>query len=71
MAIRLHLIDRDGFTKGYVDCAVGLKTTLGKVTRFTDKTVWTEAKDGTESKHRAFDGRLPSVYQSKVPRRAA
>jgi hypothetical protein len=71
MTIRLHIIDRDGFTKGYTDCVIGLQTTYGKVTRFTDKTVWTESKSGSELKHRACDGRLPSVYQSKAPRRAA
>lgn len=65
--IKLHVIDRDGFVLGYTNCKVGMKTTRGKVSRFTSKTVWTITKAGTEEKHRVYDGRLPSIYKSYVP----
>lgn len=65
--LRMHVIDRDGFVLGSVPCKVGLQTYAGKVTRHTDKTVWTMGKDGIEQMHRAYDGRLPSVYKSHAP----
>jgi len=65
-ALRLHVIDKDGNVLGYTACAVGLKTYAGPVTRFTDKTVWTEGKSGAELKHRKYDGNMPCVYRSHV-----
>ena len=64
--LKLHVIDRDGFTVGHVPVRIGLNTRDGKVSRFTDKTVWT-VKDGAEKMHRAYDGCLPVLYQSYAP----
>ena len=63
--LKLHVINRDGFTLGYAPVKVGMKTREGVVTRFTDKTVWT-CMDGKERMHRAYDGCLPVVYKSNA-----
>ncbi len=65
--LRLHVIDRDGFTVGHMPVKIGINTREGRVTRFTEKTVWTLSKDGIEKMHRAYDGCLPVVYRSNAP----
>jgi hypothetical protein len=58
----LRVIDRDSTVIGQVPVRVGLRTSNGKVSRFTEKTVWTIGRQtGSEIMHRRSDGPLPSV----------
>lgn len=64
--IKLNVINRDHVGVGFVVAEVGIETTMGPITRMTDRTVWTRGQDGIERQHRVYDGRVPSVYRSKV-----
>lgn len=63
---RICVIDKDHNILGTTPARIGLRTYYGPITRFTDKTIWVQSRSGIESRHRVFDGRLPSVYKSRV-----
>jgi hypothetical protein len=63
--MELAVIDKDGFVKGWVEVRKGLRTDLGDVSRWTEKSVWTIGKNlEHEVLHRKYDGRMPCVYVS-------
>lgn len=69
MAIELHVLNKESVPVGRMAARIGLHTTYGKITRLTDKTVWTEGRDGVELRHRAYDGRLPGILLYRLTRK--
>jgi hypothetical protein len=67
MPLTVWVIRKDGTTIRKIEAREGLKTYAGVVSRVSEKSIWTLRKDGTERLHRAYDGRLPGVYQSYAP----
>nr|WP_250808508.1 hypothetical protein [Neorhizobium tomejilense] len=61
MTLTLNVTDKESLIIGKVPVREGLRTSSGKVTRFTEKTVWTVGRSGFETMHRKTDGPLPSV----------
>lgn len=68
MSLTLWVIDKDGFPLRKIEARPGLKTYAGVISRVSEKSIWTLRKDGTERLHRAYDGRLPSIYKSYAPK---
>lgn len=62
----LHVLNKDNITVAYVKPRVGLRTYAGKITRWTDKSIWVINSDGNEVCWRKSDGRLPGVYRSRA-----
>lgn len=74
MVRMLRVTDKDGIVVGQVPARVGMLTTYGSISRFTEKSVWAINRDGVEVLYRAYDGSLPSVplYRTtKAEREAA
>lgn len=63
---RINVLDGDSIVIGHLPARVGLRTYRGKITRFTEKTVWVETKDGREVMCRAYDGGFPATYRQFV-----
>lgn len=66
--LTLWVIDKDGMPLRKIKARVGLKTYSGPIIKVSDKSIWTQSKDGNVKLHRAYDGRLPSIYQSYAPK---
>uniref|UniRef100_A0AB74UMW4 Uncharacterized protein n=1 Tax=Caulobacter phage BL57 TaxID=3348355 RepID=A0AB74UMW4_9VIRU len=63
---RIRVIDRDGFTQGWVDVREGLPTYRGPVTRWTAKgSFYTLNAEGHERLWKV-NCHQPSVYKSKL-----
>lgn len=60
--MNLQVADKDSMIIGKVQARVGLVTQAGKISRFTEKTIWCIGKkSGLEHMYRKCDGPLPSV----------
>ena len=58
----LNVVNKDGFVVGRVPARIGLMTQAGKISRFTEKTIWCVSRQtGVEWMYRKCDGPMPSV----------
>jgi hypothetical protein len=67
-APKLWIINKDSMPIRQIEARPGLKTYAGRISRVSEKSIWTIDRRGNEQLHRECDGRLPSIYQSYAPK---